>query len=469
MEQNESGHILVADDNRVNRMKLSRNLEQQGHTVETAENGQEALEMMRDKPFDVLLLDILMPVMDGYQVLEKMKDDATLRYVPVIVISSLDEINSAVRCIEMGAEDYLTKPFNPVILKARLDASLRRKRLRDLEQAFVQQEATLRQNEKLATLGKLSAGMAHELNNPAAATKRGAAQLLDRIAAMQDVHLKLGSLDLSGEQQALLMSLNEKARLSAKQPSDLDSLARSDREYELESWLEDKGIEDAWEYAPELVDFGFTEEDLGQLADAFTPEQLSAVFAWLDSTFSVYGLLEEIGEGAARISDLVKALKSYSYLDQAPVQMVNIHDGLDSTLVILRSKLKGNVNVRREYDPDLPLVEASGGELNQVWTNLIDNAIDAVGEEGAITIRTSHDDRWVNVEIEDNGEGISEATLPHIFDPFFTTKEPGKGTGMGLNISHNIVVQQHNGRLDVESQPGRTVFQIRIPRNGSVQ
>ncbi|MFN2106188.1 MAG: sensor histidine kinase [Candidatus Promineifilaceae bacterium] len=469
MEQNDSGHILVADDNRVNRMKLSRNLEQQGHTVETAENGQEALEMMRDKPFDVLLLDILMPVMDGYQVLEKMKDDATLRYVPVIVISSLDEINSAVRCIEMGAEDYLTKPFNPVILKARLDASLRRKRLRDLEQAFVQQEATLRQNEKLATLGKLSAGMAHELNNPAAATKRGAAQLLDRIAAMQDVHLKLGSLDLSGEQQALLMSLNEKARLSAKQPSDLDSLARSDREYELESWLEDKGIEDAWEYAPELVDFGFTEEDLGQLADAFTPEQLSAVFAWLDSTFSVYGLLEEIGEGAARISDLVKALKSYSYLDQAPVQMVNIHDGLDSTLVILRSKLKGNVNVRREYDPDLPLVEASGGELNQVWTNLIDNAIDAVGEEGAITIRTSHDDRWVNVEIEDNGEGISEATLPHIFDPFFTTKEPGKGTGMGLNISHNIVVQQHNGRLDVESQPGRTVFQIRIPRNGSVQ
>jgi signal transduction histidine kinase len=397
-----------------------------------------------------------------------MKDDATLRYIPVIVISSLDEINSAVRCIEMGAEDYLTKPFNPVILKARLDASLRRKRLRDLEQAFVQQEATLRQNEKLATLGKLSAGMAHELNNPAAATKRGAAQLLDRIAAMQDVHLKLGSLDLSDEQLDLLMSLNEKARASAKQPSDLDSLARSDREYELETWLENKGIEDAWEYAPELVDFDFTEDDLGQLADQFTAGQLSAVFAWLDSTFSVYGLLEEIGEGAARISDLVKALKSYSYLDQAPVQMVNVHDGLDSTLVILRSKLKGNVNVTREYDPDLPLVEASGGELNQVWTNLLDNAIDAVGEEGAITIRTSHDDRWVTVEIEDNGEGISEATLPHIFDPFFTTKEPGKGTGMGLNISHNIIVQQHNGRLEVDSKPGQTVFQIRIPRNGSV-
>jgi signal transduction histidine kinase len=465
MEEKQTGHILVADDNRMNRMKLSRNLEQQGHTVETAEDGLEALEMMRDKAFDVLLLDILMPRMDGYQVLETMKDDAALRYIPVIVISSLDEINSAVRCIEMGAEDYLTKPFNPVILKARLDASLRRKRLRDLEQAFVQQEATLRQNEKLATLGKLSAGMAHELNNPAAATKRGAAQLLERIGAMQEIYLKLGALKLSDDQLQLLLALDDQARQSARQPADLDSLARSDREYELETWLEDRGIEDPWDVAPNLVDLGISQEDLDRIAADFSPEQLPVTFSWLDSTFAVYGLLEEIGEGAGRISDLVKALKSYSYLDQAPVQMVNVHEGLDSTLVILRSKLKGNVSVRREYDPDLPMVQASGGELNQVWTNLLDNAIDAVGEEGAITIRTSHDDRWVTVEIEDNGEGIPESVMPHIFDPFFTTKEPGKGTGMGLNISHNIIVQQHNGRLEVDSSPGRTLFQIRIPRN----
>ena len=465
MEEKESGHILVADDNRMNRMKLSRNLEQQGHTVETAENGADALEMMRDTPFDVLLLDILMPKMDGYQVLETMKDDATLRYIPVIVISSLDEINSAVRCIEMGAEDYLTKPFNPVILKARLDASLRRKRLRDLEQAFVQQETTLRQNEKLATLGKLSAGMAHELNNPAAATKRGAAQLLERITSMQEIYLKLGSLHLAEEQLQFLMSLDRQARESAKQPADLDSLARSDRESDLEIWLEDNGIEDPWDVAPNLVDLGFSEEDLGQLAHNYSPDQLPAVFSWLDSTFAIYGLLEEIGEGSGRISELVKALKTYSYLDQAPVQTVNLHEGLDSTLVILRSKLKGNVTVSRHYDPQLPLVEAYGSELNQVWTNLLDNAIDAVGEQGVITIRTSFDDRWVTVEIEDNGEGIPDTALPHIFDPFFTTKEPGKGTGMGLNISHNIIVQQHNGRFEVDSQPGQTIFQVRIPRN----
>ncbi len=468
MDENKSGHILVADDNRVNRMKLTRNLQQQGHTVETAENGEEALEMMLDKPFDVLLLDILMPKMDGYEVLEKMKDDAALRYIPVIVISSLDDISSAVRCIEMGAEDYLTKPFNPVVLKARLDASLRRKRLRDLEQAFMQQEVTLRQNEKLATLGKLSAGMAHELNNPAAATRRGAAQLLQSISQMQDIYLRLGSLGLTDEQLASLLKLDHKVRQSARQPAHLDSLARSDREYELEDWLAGQGIEDPWDVAPSLVDLGYTDEELEQLAGQFSSQQLPAVLAWLNNTFAIYGLLEEIGEGAGRISELVKALKSYSYLDQAPVQTVNVHEGLDSTLVILRSKLKGNVTVTREYDPNLPTIEAYGSELNQVWTNLLDNAIDAVDGQGAITIRTSFNERWVTVEIEDNGSGIPEPVLPHIFDPFFTTKEPGKGTGMGLNISHNIIVQQHNGRLDVQSEPGRTIFQIKLPRNGNL-
>ncbi len=466
MDEKQTGHILVADDNRMNRMKLSRNLEQQGHTVATAENGEEALEMMLDAPYDVLLLDILMPKMDGYQVLEKMKDDATLRTIPVIVISSLDEINSVVRCIEMGAEDYLPKPFNPVILKARLDASLRRKRLRDLEQAFVQQEVTLRQNEKLATLGKLSAGMAHELNNPAAATKRGAAQLLERFAGMQAIYLKLGSLSLTQEQVDTLIALDQKASESANNPAELDALARSDRESDLEIWLEDNGIEDPWEVAPNLVDLGYTEAELGSLAEQFTADQLPAVFGWLDSTFAIYGLLEEVGEGAGRISELVKALKSYSYLDQAPVQMINVHEGLDSTLVIMRSKLKGNVTVTRAYDAEMPYIEAYGSELNQVWTNLLDNAIDAVNEQGAIAIRTSFDDRWVIVEIEDNGEGIPDTVLPHIFDPFYTTKEPGKGTGMGLNISHNIVVQQHNGRFEVQSEAGQTIFTIRLSREG---
>ena len=173
----QSGHILVVDDNRMNRLKLSMSLEQQGHRVALAEDGQQALDAADREPFDVVLLDIIMPEMDGYQVLERIKSDPELRDIPVIVISAVDEIDSAVRCIEMGAEDYLPKSFNPVLLRARLNSSLQKKKLRDLEKMYLQQEVMLRQSEKLATLGKLSAGMAHELNNPAAAAQRGAAQL----------------------------------------------------------------------------------------------------------------------------------------------------------------------------------------------------------------------------------------------------------------------------------------------------
>ena len=464
--QTSNGYILVADDNRMNRLKLSHSLEQQGYRVALAENGLEALEMVRDTPFDVLLLDILMPKMDGYQVLEKMKDDPDLRNLPVIVISALDEIDSAVRCIEMGAEDYLPKPFNPVFLKARLEASLRRKRLRDLEQAFVQQETTMRQNEKLATLGKMSAGMAHELNNPAAATQRGAAQLRETFTELQRTHLRLGELNLSAEQMETLLALDEVARTRAFQPADLDSLARSDREAAVEEWLDDHAIADAWEIAPTLVNLGYDDAQLTQLAESFAGDQFTAVIDWLDSSYTIYSLLEEVGSGAARISELVKALKSYAYLDQAPLQTVNVHDGLNDTLLIMRGKLKNNIDVSREYDPDLPHIEAYGSELNQVWTNLIDNAIDALEETPTphLTLRTSFDDRWVVVEVEDNGPGIPSNVIAHIFDPFFTTKEVGKGSGMGLNISHNIVVQKHHGRFDVTSEPGRTLFQVRLPR-----
>ena len=201
----ETGQILVVDDNRVNRVKLSLSLEGQGHQVGLAEDGQQALDLLKQQTFDVVLLDIVMPGIDGFQVLEKMKADPELRDIPVIVISALDEIDSAVRCIEIGAEDYLPKPFNPVLLRARLHASLQKKKLRDLEKAYLRQEVTLRQNEKLATLGKLSAGMAHELNNPAAAVQRGAAQLLAVIDDLKKVHLTLirpGPLSYSEENAA---------------------------------------------------------------------------------------------------------------------------------------------------------------------------------------------------------------------------------------------------------------------------
>jgi signal transduction histidine kinase len=305
------------------------------------------------------------------------------------------------------------------------------------------------------------------LNNPAAAAQRGAAQLQAAVSHLQQSHLKLGELDLDEGQMATLLDLDELARQRARQPTDLDALARSDREAELEAWLDEQGVQEAWRVAPTLVNLDFDYRALRSLVASFTTAQFCTVIDWLCDTHTIYSLLEEIGQGAGRISEIVKALKGYAYLDQAPVQAVDVHAGLDSTLVILRSKLKAGVVVRRDYAPDLPTIQAYGSELNQVWTNLIDNAIGALNGAGQITLRTRHDDEWLIVEIEDNGPGIPDEVVPHLFEPFFTTKPPGEGTGLGLNISHNIVVQKHQGRIDVHSRPGLTRFEVRLPLAGT--
>jgi signal transduction histidine kinase len=466
--KNDHGHILVVDDHKTNRLKISLAVKQQGHTADVAENGRQALEMLRAQSFDVVLLDIIMPEMDGYQVLEHVKSDSKLRDIPVIMITAVDEIESVVRCIEMGAEDYLPKAFDPVLLKARLGASLEKKRLRDMERAYLQQEVMLRQSEKLATLGKLSAGMAHELNNPAAAAQSGAGQLSAAVAQLQQAYLTMSEESLARVQLDSLIALDQLARERAGQPTDMDSLARSDRERELETWLEDQGIEDAWEFAPVLVSLRTDSSELATLAENFVDGQFPAVVVWLSCTYTIYSLLEEIGEGAGRIAEIVKALKMYSYMDQAPIQSVDVHEGLDNTLVMLRSKLKEGITVRREYAEDLPRIQARGSELNQVWTNIIGNATDAMNGQGELVLRTHQEDQWVVVEIEDNGPGIPEAIQSNVFDPFFTTKAPGEGTGLGLNISHNIVVQKHGGKIAVRSVPGKTCFEIRLPIDSEV-
>ncbi len=459
------GRVLVVDDNRVSRQKLALSLGQQGHTVDTAEDGEQALAMLHDGAYDVVLLDILMPGMDGREVLARMKADPGLRDLPVIVISALDEIDSVVRCIEMGAEDYLPKTFDPVVLRARLNASLQKKALRDLEKRYLQQEVTLRQSEKLATLGRLSAGMAHELNNPAAAARRGSARLMELVPELQAADLALGTLGLAEADLRTLHDLAAEMPQRAAAARTEDALDRSDRQAALEDWLTDHAVDRAWELAPQLSDGGVVEADLEGLAGELEPGALGVVVDWLACRSEVDGLLEEIREGVGRISEIVKALKSYAYLDQAPVQAVDVREGLENTLVILRSKLRDGVEVRRDYTPDLPTIEGYGSELNQAWTNLIDNAVDAMGGRGRLTLRTRSDDEWVTVEIEDTGPGIPEAIRSSVFDPFVTSKPPGQGTGLGLNITHTIVVQKHRGRIDVESEPGRTRFIVRLPRS----
>ncbi len=423
------GHILVVDDNRMNRIKLSANLESQGHTVTLAEDGQSALDIIRVESFDVVLLDLIMPGRDGYDVLQEMKGDVALRDIPVIVISALDEIESAVRCIELGAEDYLSKPFDPVLLKARLRATLEKKKLRDLERAYVQQEVMLRQNEKLATLGKLSAGMAHELNNPVAAVLRGTEHMAAAIERQLEAQLALGRSGLSAEQVEKLAAISRQAATQAGEAGELDAFTRSEKEADLEDWLDDAGMQDAWELAPGLVEMGYDKERLVGLAAEFRPDQFEHTLDWIASRFSMYGLLREIGEGSRRVAEIVRALKSFTYLDQAPVQNVDVHAGLDDTLIMLRGKLKRGVDVSRDYAADLPLIEARGTELNQVWTNIIDNAVDAMDGHGEIQLRTRWEEPWVVVEIEDNGPGIPESIQGQLFDPFFTTKRPARAQG----------------------------------------
>ncbi|MFN2159098.1 MAG: sensor histidine kinase [Anaerolineales bacterium] len=457
-----TGRILVVDDNRMNRIKLSRSLENQGYVVGLAEGGQQALDMLNQDVFDVVLLDIIMPEMDGFQVLEKIKCDPNLRDIPVIVISALDETESAVRCIEMGAEDYLPKSFDPVLLRARLGASLQKKRLRDLEKAYLEQEMTLRQNEKLATIGRLSAGMAHELNNPSAAASRGAKNIALILPELLQAYVQLIEKNLKDEQLNRLLELDSMAAEKVRNPINIDPMTRSDLEAELEEWLGSRSVDNSWDVAPKLVKLGLDESELEGKFSVYDRSQFPAVIQWLNCTCEIYRISTDISRTTGRISDIVNALKVYTFLDQAPVQSVDINTGLDSTLTILKSKLNG-IAVKRDYEKSLPKIEAYGSELNQVWTNLIENAIEALNESGEIRLITRLEGDWVLVAVEDTGPGIPGDIQSKIFDPFYTTKPVGQGTGLGLNISHNIITQKHRGRIEVESQPGKTRFEVWLP------
>lgn len=328
-------------------------------------------------------------------------------------------------------------------------------RMRSTEQLLVQ-------NEKMASLGTLAAGLAHELNNPAAAVRRSADQLKDVFGQWQRLAADIDRLNLEPAQAQTLATLRTEMEQRAGTTLLLDPLTRSDREDELTTWLEDRNVDKAWDLAPTMVSLGWTLRDVEALEGTFTEEQLPTIVQWLATGSSAFSLLDEVGKSAGRISEIVKAVKTYSYLDQAAIQQVNVHDGLENTLIILKHKLK-NITIKRDYDATLPRIEAYASELNQVWTNLIDNAIDAMHSQGEITLRTYARPDNVFVEIQDNGPGIPEELQQRIWEPFFTTKAPGVGTGLGLHIVYNIVVDKHHGQMSVESRPGFTCFQVILP------
>jgi signal transduction histidine kinase len=325
-------------------------------------------------------------------------------------------------------------------------------------------EARLRQSERMAQIGTLTAGLAHEMDNPAAAIARAAAHLG---GAVHRVEIACGALRAAGLDPDEEPAASLIARAS-QVPAPLSTVERSDLEANVESLLEDAGIPEAWRVAPELVGAGLAAGELGAVLDSVADNARESLIESIAATADVAGLLREVEEGAARLSTIVGALKSYSHLDRAAVQEVDIHRGLEDTLTVLKHKL-GSVDVQREYHRGELRAEVYASELNQVWTNLIHNAADALSNtrNATITLRTDSNDRWVTVEIEDNGPGIPPDAIDRVFDAFFTTKPPGSGTGLGLEISYGIVVDTHGGELTVDSEPGRTVFRVAIPRRQS--
>ena len=320
-------------------------------------------------------------------------------------------------------------------------------------------EVLLREREKLAALGKLSAGLAHELNNPAAAVRRAADHLATALVTQDARALRLGAFALSEEQIAVLETARRSVNMSSRV---LDPITSSDREDELAFFLEDHGIADAWDIAPSLVNAGLDLADVEAVAAVLPPQAVADGIGWVAGGLTISSLVDEVRRGTERISALVQAVKNYSFMDRGPLQEVDVREGLESTLMILRHKL-GNVAISRDYDPQLPRIAGHGSELNQVWTNLIDNAIDAMAGEGRLSLRATRTGDGVEVEIADNGPGVPLEVQKGIFQPFFTTKRMGAGTGLGLDIVYRIVVNRHGGTIRLASEPGDTRFVVRLP------
>lgn len=363
--------------------------------------------------------------------------------------------------LKFDAAMFATMRSNPIvraIIKAMID------RLRDTEQ-------TVQQHEKLSALGRLSAGLAHELNNPASASLRASRQMPETVATLQTMALKIHTLHLNAEQIDFLGGYGSMLIERAMHTQLLNPLEQSDREEAIADWIDREsasdGIDDGWKFAATLVESGVTVDELKMVKERLGGNGLPDAMAWLDSVLTLTSLMRIIEQSTQRISELVKAVKDYTYMDQSPVQEVDIRTGLENTLIILAHKLK-NVNVVRDFAPDLPKITVHGSELNQVWTNLIDNAIDALEEhppqdaKPTITIRTRFDNGMVKVQIMDNGPGIPEEVQSRVFEPFFTTKPVGKGTGLGLDIVRKIITQ-HKGNVQLYSVPGETCFQMWLP------
>jgi signal transduction histidine kinase len=320
------------------------------------------------------------------------------------------------------------------------------------------------QRDRLASLGKLSAGLAHELNNPASAAKRAASQMRAAVKRIKEASHELGRRDLTAAEKAEIEKLEQSFVQSDEPPPDV--LTISDLESQIDSLLRSHGQNDLWQLAADLAQKNAKPEALESLFEAVDADTARAALVRIAAVLEVTNLLNEIESSATRISELVAAIKEYTFMDQAPIQNVDIVKSLETTLTILNHKLKHGVTVQRDYKGVPLLVNSFGSQLNQVWTNIMDNAIDAMGAKGELRVRTYREDTCAVVEISDNGPGISPEIKSHIFEPFFTTKGVGEGTGLGLDTVQRIV-KKHRGTIQVNSKPGDTRFQVWLPLTDS--
>jgi signal transduction histidine kinase len=381
----------------------------------------------------------------------------------------------------MGAIPVLTEGELGVRMQAETDARLagipaepfidlvfafrpvHRRILRQVRPVVSRVTAMAQNRERLASLGTMAAGLAHELNNPAAAARRAADELTDTLDVLASVIGAFVDAGLERTEAVGLVEMQREALARAAEATPLSSLDAADAEDEVLEALEDMGVPEAWRLAEPLAGAGVDREWLERLSGLAGPATAAAL-GWIAASLTARGLASQLCESTDRMSRLVGAVKSYAYMDRGEVVETDLHEGLETTLVVLGHKLKKTtIDVRREYDRSLPKVTVRGPELNQVWTNLLDNAIDALGDSGTITVSTERDGDCAVVEIADDGPGIPAEALERIFDPFFTTKGVGNGTGLGLETARRIVEERHRGNLVVESRPGATAFRVRLP------
>jgi signal transduction histidine kinase len=317
--------------------------------------------------------------------------------------------------------------------------------------------------ERLASLGTMAAGLAHELNNPAAAVKRAAAQLADTLDVVMYVIKAFVAAGIERADAERLVALQQQAVQGAADRPALSTVDAADAEDDMMDKLEDLGVHEPWRFAETLAAAGIDDAWLQEVAQHAGPATTKAI-AWVSATLSARGLAEELQESAARMSDLVGAIKTYSYMDRGELVQVDVREGIDATIKVMGHKLKHTqIDVRKDYEDDLPRMAVRGSELNQVWTNLIDNAVDALGQTGTITISARRDGPCVRVDVADDGPGIPEDSRRRVLEPFYTTKEVGRGTGLGLDTVRRIVEDRHDGSLSFDTGPDGTTFHVWLP------